>query len=167
MWLFYLWLCGSIAVLVRRRVSTGTLRPGSARSTAAPLTEAVAPATITVKETPPNPSGPGAESLAEALSGVTMPCGLTPFTTGDFDPRKVSFATTGHSPTDVATALADEFERLGFEWMPIDDRTVRAQRAGDDINIKLLSALLDSPAVMQQRFPATGADALVVELRLH
>ncbi len=185
-WLFYLWLAGSIVALVRRRKSTGTFRPQTATSIVAtevveratvatpPVAEAdTAPVSLAVKEsdaetrpTPAPPTGRGAESLAEALSGVTMPCDLVPFSTGDLDPRYVAFSTTGHSPAAAVSALSEEFERLGFGLTTVDDRTIHAVQAASEINIKLMSAALDSPGIMEERFPMTGADALVVELRL-
>ncbi len=175
-WLFYLWLAGSITVLVRRRGKTGTFRPSSPASAVLGITaddvEPVAAPLVSgaqagrTRPTESAPPGHRTESLAEALSGVAMPCDLVPFSTGDIDPRYIAFSTIGHSPADAGTALGEELSRLGFELTTVDDRTMHAVHGADEVNVKMLSAVLDSPGVMNERFPNIGADALVVELRL-
>lgn len=58
------------------------------------------------------------QTVLTMLEGVRFPCDLYPLTaeTGDLTvARRVVAATTGYGAAEVATALADELERLGFE----------------------------------------------------
>lgn len=57
-------------------------------------------------------------TVLTVLEGVQFPCELYPLAaeTGDLTmARRVVAATTGHGAAEVATAVADELERLGFE----------------------------------------------------
>ncbi len=58
------------------------------------------------------------QTVMTMLEGVQFPCDLYPLTaeTGDLTvARRVIAATTGYGAAEVATAFADELERLGFE----------------------------------------------------
>lgn len=114
-----------------------------------------------------DPERPRARSLAEAVDGIAMPCDLTPLTgEGTIDPREVAFHTHGVHPASVGSALADEFERLGYSITPLDDRSIRARRGPDEIEARLWSNELVSSDVMRERHPSAPEDALVVELKL-
>lgn len=96
-----------------------------------------------------------------------MPCDLAPLMgTGPLDPRDVAFFTQGHPAATVGAALADEFERLGFQIRPVDERTIHAERGPDLIRARLTSAELTSSEVLREHHPSAPADALVVELTL-
>lgn len=123
-------------------------------------------AKVAVKPAPVTTSGPASETLADALGGITMPCELMPLVTDRFEPRIAAFSTQGFDAAAVGTAVADEFEGLGYELTPIDSRTIDARRGADHVQIRLTSAALDSAAVMEARFPSANPDALVVEFRL-
>ena len=187
--LFYVWVFGALGVLVHRRVTTGTFRPaGGYRAEADPA--AAAPIDHLVAPPPPGDAtqdGPAASgesraatdaprtelavedrpaTLAAAVEGISMPCGLVPVGGDRLDPRHVAFSTTGHEPATVGTAMADELERLGYAITPLDDRSVRAERPGVELEVKIWSARLDSGEVMAERFPSVGSHALVVDLRV-
>jgi hypothetical protein len=116
---------------------------------------------------PIEPDRPRARSLAEAVDGIAMPCDLAPLMgTGTPDPREVSFFTHGHEPVSVGSALSDEFERLGYEITPLDDRSIRAERGPDAVEARLVSTLLTSAEVMGELHPSAPEGALVVELKL-
>ena len=58
------------------------------------------------------------QTVLTMLEGVQFPCDLYPLTaeTGDLTvARRVVAATTGYGAGEVASAIADELERLGFE----------------------------------------------------
>ena len=187
--LFYMWLGVSVVVLARRRMSSGTFRPQTEDVTEGPahVVEATsfpppppvdAPpaaatsqpaddATVAVKAPPPPiASGEPSETLAEAISGIALPCDLMPLITDRFEPRVAAFSTHGYDAAVVGTAVADEFERLGFELDPTGATTIEATRGPDQVQIRLASAALDSDSVMETRFPQARPDALVVEIRL-
>ena len=108
-----------------------------------------------------------ARSLAEAVEGITMPCDLAPLMgKGHLDPREVAFFATGHHPGAIGAALAGELERLGYRLTPLDDRSIKAERDSDVVEIRLVSAELTSEAVMRDKHPSAPADAVVAELKL-
>lgn len=141
----------------------------SAPAEALPTTEAAAerpagePAPAAVMTDVRSPS----RTLAEALEGIAMPCDLAPLIgSGEVNHREVAFFTSGFNPTTVGEGLADEFERLGYEITPVDDRTIRAIRHEDVVRATLLSEALVGEAVMTDLHPSAPAGALVVELKL-
>jgi hypothetical protein len=116
---------------------------------------------------PIDPDRPPARSLADAVDGIAMPCELAPLMgSGPLNPREVAFFTTGHTPSTVGSALSDEFERLGYEITPLDDRSIRAVRGLDSIEARLLSHELTAPEVMRELHPSAPPDSLVVEMKL-
>ena len=95
------------------------------------------PPTSRVAEARPSPAGsassaasPGALSVAEALSGISLPNDLAPLTT--MAPRegvadRVAFWSA--VPVEVVgPAFGDELERLGYIVSPLDETTLAAQR---------------------------------------
>lgn len=127
---------------------------------AGPATEPAPAAVMTDVRSP-------SRTLAEALEGIAMPCDLAPLIgSGEVNHREVAFFTSGFNPTTVGEGLADEFERLGYEITPVDDRTIRAVRHEDVIRATLLSEALVGEAVMTDLHPSAPAGALVVELKL-
>ena len=114
-----------------------------------------------------DPDRPRARTLAEAVDGIAMPCDLAPLMgTGRLDPREVSFFTHGPHPATVGSALSDEFERLGYQITPLDDRSIRAERGLDVVEARLISTELTSPDVMRELHPSAPDGALVVEMKL-
>ena len=78
--------------------------------------------------------GAGARTVAEALSGVSMPHDLVPLTT--IPPRpgvRDQVAFSSRAPVAVIGPLfADELERLGYTLTPLEETAIAARR-GDDI----------------------------------
>ena len=110
---------------------------------------------------------PRNRSLADAVEGIALPCDLAPLMgVGPLTPREVAFFTTGFSPATVGSELSDEFERLGYEITPIDDRSIRAERGVDTIEARLLGHEFTPPEVMHELHPSAPAGALVVEMKL-
>ncbi len=128
-----------------------------------------APVPASLPASPSNPDGllPAAarvRTLVEALDGIHMPADLVPIPDDRPDPRHVFFATETTSAAGVAEALADELERIGFELVPIDDRSVQAVRPTARIEIRILPD--DVPGVPG---PFTGRitpGSVVVEFQL-
>lgn len=173
--IFWPWFAISCAVLMHRKVSTGSFRPGGSGeespippSTAPPRAAPGAASTAApTAEAPLRSGGLATASLAEALDGIVMPCHLAPLMgSGAMDPRRVSFFTEAVGAAEVGEAIADELERLGYTITPTDDRSISAVRDDAEITARLVSATLDSPAVMRERHPSAPADSLVVELAL-
>ncbi|MEZ5244739.1 MAG: hypothetical protein R2707_06570 [Acidimicrobiales bacterium] len=190
--IFWPWFAVSCFILLRRRVSHGSWRamgpketfepiefpppPGDTLpepSTLVPRPEGVGPETdqangpAVAVMAQIDPDRPRARSLADAVDGIAMPCDLAPLMgSGPLNPREVAFFTTGFTPTTVGAALADEFERLGYEITPLDDRSIRAARGPDSIEARLLSHELTAPEVMRELHPSAPLDALVVEMKL-
>jgi hypothetical protein len=193
-YIFWPWLLISFGILLHRRVGGGSWKAQALKEVPAPVEFPPPPAPPAVADgagpfteasTTPGRSADAtsaspvavmvpqrdvrhrSRSLAEALDGVAMPCDLAPLMgTGPLDPRQVAFFTTGHEAAAVGSALADEFERLGFAITPEDDRSIRAARDADVVRARLASAALDSEAVMTELHPSAPEDALVVELKL-
>jgi hypothetical protein len=81
----------------------------------------------------PTPSEPASGTVASTLSGIQLPNGLVPLTT--MAPRtntgdRVAFWTNEAPVEVVGPAFADELERLGFTVIPLDERSLSAQRDG-------------------------------------
>jgi hypothetical protein len=116
---------------------------------------------------PTEPDRPRVHSLADAVAGISMPCDLAPLMgAGPLTPREAAFFTTGYPPSTVGAALSDEFEHLGYEITPLDDRSIRAVRGPNAIEARLLGHELTTPEVMRELHPSAPADALVVEMKL-
>ncbi|MEM9466263.1 MAG: hypothetical protein AAGA90_12885 [Actinomycetota bacterium] len=93
--------------------------------------------------TPSNPDGllpaaARAKTLAEALEGIHMPGDLVPVPDERPDPRHMLFATTTTPADAVGTALADELERLGFDLIPMDERSIAAVKPEARIEVRIL-----------------------------
>lgn len=190
--IFWPWFALSCFILLRRRVSHGSWRamepqepvvpvefpPPAPTATPDPSTGGMPQdrpvdgadrrdGTTVAVMAPAAPDRPRARALAEAVEGIAMPCDLAPLMgTGPLEPRRVAFFTTGHPPATVGAALSVELERLGFAITPLDDRSIRAVRAPDTVEVRLRSHELNSPEMMRELHPSAPADALVVEMKL-
>lgn len=114
-----------------------------------------------------DPNRPAALTLADAVSGIAMPCYLAPLIgDGAMNPRKVAFYTTGFEAATVGKRVGDELERLGFDLSSVDDRTIRAEHGPDSVQAKMRSLALDNPEVMEELHPSAPEGAVVLELSL-
>ena len=111
---------------------------------------------------------PARVTLAELLSGITLPHELVPLThfgdTADLDTHVV-VATNRASAEMVGTGLADALERLGFTVETTDEHTAVAEGPRGRLSIVVHpdgSAVLDGAT---HRFPTASTGTVVVELR--
>lgn len=193
--LLYVWTFVSVAVLIRRRGTGGSFWPtvGWGRSgrdatpptlsdagLAPPPAPPIAQSTLgrrtesdprvgaheTPQDTAPVVVVDRPSTVADAVAGISMPCGLVPVILDRQDPRHVAFSTTGHEPAAVGTAMADELERLGFDITALDERSVRAARRDAVLELRIWSSHLDSAEIFAKRFPGVTAHSLVIDIRL-
>ena len=94
----------------------------------------------------------GARTVAEALSGISMPHDLVPLTSIAARPGVLDqVAFSSRVPPDVVgPAFADELERLGFVVTPLDETSLAARRENDNLVVYI------DPR------PATATEATVV-----
>jgi hypothetical protein len=112
---------------------TATPETPSAPAPAPPSTEP-APTVPAAPAAPPPvevAAAPSSPTVATVLSGIQLPNGLVPLTT--MAPRtgtgdRVAFWTDEAPVEVVGPAFADELERLGFTIIPLDERSMSAQR---------------------------------------
>ena len=110
---------------------------------------------------------PLARTLADALAGIQMPCELAPLVSGDrIDPRNMLFATGGYPPEVVGTSVADELERLGYSFSPIDDQTLHARRGGTLVEVKVHPDKVRAAEALASRAATAAEDAVIVEFQL-
>lgn len=189
--LFWIWTIVSVLVLLYRWFTTGTVRNSTKRPTTRPLegaapavdlaafeaklaaqapsesTDGVDPVDDPTAETDPNSERvTRAETLAEALTGIQMPAGLVPFVSETVNPRRALFTTSTTSSDIVNTALAGEFERLGFELQRPEEHTLVAIRADAAIDVRILASAQGARAVRDDPNDAVPEHAVLTELRL-
>jgi len=122
---------------------------------------------------PPRPSadvGPPALrsslSIADALSGIEMPCDLAPLTLGsaDLDATRIDFVTSGVGAAEVTAQLDAELARLGYAIDDLGGGERLSTR--DDVVVRV--RVHDRPAVSVaadgRGFPTAPPDSIVVEL---
>lgn len=148
--LFWVWTAISLIVIARRLVVTGSVRagrpprhttPSRPASQARPAPDGV-PAPR--RETDLGATRPpvGGATLAEALQGIRMPADLSPVSTDHIDARRAVFVTASATAETVATAVADELERLGFLLDPVGHDTITARRNDSLVEVRVI----DPPA---------------------
>jgi hypothetical protein len=106
--------------------SAPTSAPASPRPVEAPMPAVTAPV---VADTPPRDA-----TVAGCLSGIALPHDLVPLTTIAARPAvgdRVAFWTDRAPAEIVGPAFASELERLGYTVIPMDERTLSAQRGAD------------------------------------
>jgi len=189
--MFWIWTAVSILIFVRRLVTSRTLRADQATHERQPLTSsdrddrsAAFEAKLATQEPPddtpaadpherrslqaaPDASGdPQAETLAQALAGITMPADLSPLVADDIDPRRLLCLTTTASPEVVAEALAAELERLGFVLSLPDERSIAAARRDATVLVQIMGSADAIRAVLGDRLATVPDDAVVATFQL-
>lgn len=103
-------------------------------------------------------AGGPALSVAEAVSGIQMPCGLAPLVGSSLslDPRRVVFSTAEATPEAVSTALAAELERLGFAIRSVAHDHAVATKPGAQVTVTIHTDL--------SAFPTAPPGSVVVTL---
>jgi hypothetical protein len=152
---------------------SGEQAPGGADTVAYPLapSASVEPAGESTR-TAPTTTGPATNAraldIADALTGIHMPCDLAPLTSGatDLDPARVTLATSLVGSADLATQLDDELSRLGYEVTDMGGGDHVARRGETVVRVKVH----DHPAVSARAdgrgFPTAPPEGIVVEFTL-
>ncbi len=110
---------------------------------------------------------PLARSLADALAGIRMPCELAPLTTtARLDPRNMVFTTSGYPAEVVGTSVADELERLGYSFSPVDERTLQARRGGTVVAVTVHPDKEAAVSALGGRAGTAPEDGMAVEFQL-
>ncbi len=117
--------------------------------------------------------GPGAEApasrptVAEAVRGIAMPCGLAPVVDGSSsipNPFRVLFLTTTAPAAEVGRGLADELERLGFSLATTTPTELVARRQGAELRVVLFPSPATVTRGLEVMFPAAPPGSVGVEL---
>jgi hypothetical protein len=109
----------------------------------------------------------GRPTVAEAVQGIAMPCGLSPVIDGSSslpNPFRVSFLTTLAPAPEVGRALADELERLGFVLSTAAPTELVARRGETQLRVVLFPTASSATHGLQPLFPAAPPGAVGVEL---
>ncbi len=113
------------------------------------------------------PVAKGRSTVAEAVRGIVMPCGLAPIVDGSSalpNPFRVAFLSSTADAATVGSGLADELERLGFSLSTATPTELLARR--DDIELRVV--LYVKPATAKRGFdfvfPAAPDNSVGVEL---
>ncbi len=114
----------------------------------------------------PSPTA-GRPTVAEAVQGIVMPCGLSPVVDGSSslpNPFRVTFLTRQAPAPEVGRALADELERLGFTLTTPATTELLARRDRTELRVVLYPTASSARRGLEQLFPAAGDGAVGVEL---
>jgi hypothetical protein len=106
--------------------------------------------------------------IADALSGITMPCDLAPLTIGvsDLDPDRVDLATSSAGIGDVADGLTSELDRLGYAVSDLGAGEFLANRDGTVVRMKIHDRPALSVRADGRGFPTAPPEGIVVEMAL-
>jgi hypothetical protein len=122
--------------------------------------------------TPGSPAGSspatpaGRPTVAEAVAGIQLPCGLAPATTTERFPSPfiARFLTTESDPATVGAGLADELERLGFSLSTSTPTELVARRADAEVRVVLYVNPAAAKRGLDAIFPAAPPGSVGVEL---
>ena len=119
------------------------------------------------REAPVPSTAPGRPTVAEAVQGIVMPCGLSPVVDGSSslpNPFRVTFLTNLAPAPEVGRALADELERLGFALSTAAATELVARRDRTELRVVLYPTASSAQRGLEQLFPAAGPGSVGVEL---
>ncbi len=117
--------------------------------------------------TEPSAPGTGRPTVAEAVRGITMPCGLSPVVDGTVsipNPFRVAFLTTTATAAEVGTGIADELERLGFSLSTSTATELLARRDAVEMRVVLYPSPAAAKRGLDPIFPVAPAGAIGLEL---
>ncbi|HVN50289.1 MAG TPA: hypothetical protein VMT43_02590, partial [Acidimicrobiales bacterium] len=109
----------------------------------------------------------GRATVAEAVRGIEMPCGLSPVIDGAQsipNPFRAAFLTSTADPASVGAGLADELERLGFTLSTTTPTELLARRATIELRVVLYPNPATAKRGLERIFPAAAAGSVGVEL---
>ncbi|MGZ4683110.1 MAG: hypothetical protein ACXWBN_16485 [Acidimicrobiales bacterium] len=105
-------------------------------------------------------------TVAEALRGITMPCGLSPVIDGTVsipNPFRVAFLTTTADAATVGATLGDELERLGYQLTTATATEVLARKPGVELRVVLYPTPDKATRGLDPLFPVAPAGSVGVE----
>ena len=105
-------------------------------------------------------------TVAEALRGITMPCGLSPVIDGSVsipNPFRVAFLTTSADAATVGASVGDELEHLGYSLTTTTVTEVLARKPGVDLRVVLYPSPAKATRGLDPLFPAAPADSVGIE----
>jgi hypothetical protein len=117
--------------------------------------------------TGPSPAGPIRPTVAEALIGITMPCGLSPVIDGTVsipNPFRVAFLTTDADAPTVGAGIGDELERLGFQLSTAAATELLARKPGVELRVVLYPRPSAAHRGLDTIFPLAPDGSVGVEL---
>jgi len=111
-------------------------------------------------------SGTPRSTVADALSGIVMPCGLTPVvdaTVAVPNPFRVAFLTTEADGPTVGAAVGDELERLGFALTTSAATELLARKPGTELRVILYPMPSTARQGLDPLFPAAPSGSTGIE----
>jgi hypothetical protein len=110
-------------------------------------------------------TGDARATVAEMLTGVSMPCDLVPVVDPDglVNPYRVAFATQTTPAADVGAAVGDELERLGFALRSVSSNQVEATKADQKLTVTIHQDASAVTAGDGPSYPTLPAGSVVVE----
>jgi hypothetical protein len=143
-----------------------TPEPGARSGLFASAPRSGAPGAADVRSADDSPSE-ARPTVAQALTGISMPCDLTPVVdTGRLiDPYRVAFTTETSPAATVGAEIGDELERLGFDLTSTAANQLVATKPDTRVTVTIHT---DPSAVMIAEgpaFPNARPGSLVVEFQ--
>ena len=108
-------------------------------------------------------------TIAEALEGISLPCGLTPVIGADaalLVDKRVVFSTTEAEAGEVGAAVGDALEALGYDLRSIDEATAVAVRDDATVELGIVARASLPDGEGRPRYPTLPEDAVVLECEL-
>ena len=184
--IFWFWCAASVVILLRRLLTTGSvksskpepedsdpeesfearLRRGPDAAADPDASDGTAAAGNVASTPPPSAALGRAETLAEALEGISLPNGLAPVVSDRVDPRNMLFSSSGHPPEAIGGGLADELERLGYAIQPVDDETIHALKAATELQVRIHPDLERARMRVGAPLATLPERSVVVQMRL-
>jgi hypothetical protein len=105
-------------------------------------------------------------TVAEAVEGIVMPCGLSPSidVSGMTSPFRAAFLTTTAAATEVGAGIAEELERLGYALSTSTATELVGHRDGAELRVVLYPSAAAARRGSDPMFPAAPANAVGLEL---
>ena len=118
----------------------------------------------------PESRGPQVATIAEALAGISLPCGLTPIVDSSslhLADKRVVFSTAEAPAPEVGARFGDALEALGFDLRSVSDAVAMATRPDATVELRLHPRAGATGTEGRPLFPTLPEDAvvLVCELR--
>jgi hypothetical protein len=117
----------------------------------------------------PTASTVGADrpTVAEAVRGIALPCGLSPVVDGTVsipNPFRAAFITTEADAATVGAAMGDELERLGYSLATVAATELVARRPGAELRVVLYPTPGAARRGLDALFPAAPDGSVGLEL---